>query len=76
MRDEEMKHIPDEGEIVQEHTPVDKMSTRIPHCECGEVARPFFESNVFVGYFCPRHGGPLTHDAILWVVHPIIDVLS
>jgi hypothetical protein len=75
MRDEEMRHIPDEGEIVSAHTPVGSKTIRLPHCECGLRAIPVSDDDYHYFYSCPEHGY-LTHDALLWVVHPIKDVLT
>jgi|GEM_PF-4768130 len=75
MRDEEMRHVPDEGEIVSANTPVARTDISLPHCECGLRAIPTSDGQGHYFYSCPAHG-KLTHDALLWVVHPITDALT
>ena len=42
---------------------------RRPHCECSALALPVIENDMLVGWYC-QECGPLTHDAIIYVLHP------
>ena len=64
-----------EGEVVDHasrqvtRTQDGKFLIRQPHCECSARAIPVIENDSLVGWYC-QECGPLTHDAIVYVLHP------